>query len=67
MGILFPVQKKLKRGRGKFDSTSPYCHLIMLNHYRLKIDGNTSIAEKMESLLEENPAYSEGLRNQSPK
>lgn len=67
MGILCPVQKKLRRGKGRFDPTSPYCHLVMLNHYRLKIDGDSSVAERIDSLLEGCPAYSEGFRNPNPK
>lgn len=67
MGIMCPVQKKLKPRNVKFDPTSAYCQVLMLNHYRLKIDGDTSIAAKIEGLLEGSPEYSEGFRLPNPK
>lgn len=67
MGILCPVQKILKPRSVRFHPTSAYNQLIMANHYRKKIDGNVSVANELESLLEENPACSEGFRNPNPK
>ncbi|WP_165062216.1 Abi family protein [Adlercreutzia sp. ZJ154] len=67
MGILCPVQKKLKPRNIKFDSTSAYCQLLMANHYRQKIDGDTSVAHKIESVLAESEPYSKGFRMPNPK
>ena len=67
MGILCPVQKKLKPRNVRFHPTSAYCQVIMANHYRKKIDGDVSVASRIEALLQENPIYSEGFRNPNPK
>lgn len=67
MDIQCPVQKKLRPRNVKFLPASAYGHLLMANYYRRKIDGDVSIANEIESLLDGNPAYSEGFRNPSPK
>jgi len=67
MGILCPVQKKLKPRNVSFEATSAYCQLLMLNHYRFKIDGDLSVAAKIEALLNDNPVYSKGFRIPNPR
>lgn len=67
MGVLCPVQKKLRPRNVRFHPTSAYNQLIMANHYRKKIDGNVSVSNEIEALLEESPSYSEGFRNPNPK
>ena len=67
MGILCPIQKKLKPRNVGFHPTSAYNQLIMANHYRKKIDGDVSVANEIELLLEKSSAYSEGFRNPNPK
>lgn len=67
MAIHCPVQKKLKPRNVKYDELGPYPQLIMANYYRSKIDGDTSVAKKMNELLASHPGYSEGFRNPCPK
>ncbi len=67
MGILCPVQKKLRPRNMRFDPTSAYCQVIMLNNYRLKIDGDRSVSKEIDALIRENPEYSDGFLIPRPK
>ena len=67
MSIQCPVQKKLKPRNIKFDTTSAYAQLLMANSYRKKIDGDTELAARINTLLNENACYSEGFRLPNPK
>jgi hypothetical protein len=67
MGIQCPVQKKLRPRNFKFSATSPYAHIVMLNAYRKKIDGNTETADKIQELLDFDPEFAAGIYMPSPK
>lgn len=44
-----------------------YAAIIMLNHYRLKIDGNNDIGGTIEKMLNDNPEFGNGIRNPQMK
>ncbi len=62
LDIQCPVQKKLRPRNIKFTNNSVYAAIIMLNHYRSKIDGDESIGESIEKTLNDNPEYGRGIR-----
>lgn len=65
--IQCPLQKKLKPRNIRFDARGPYAHILMANHYRSRIDGDTEIAERIQRLLDENPVFAEGIYKPNPK
>lgn len=67
MGILCPVQKKLKPRNVRFNPTSAYCQVLMMNHYISKIDDDASVAAEIEALLDSNSTYAKGFMIPSPK
>lgn len=67
MRIQCPVQKKLRPKEIKFDSKSLYAHILMANHYRKVIDGDTSIAEQIQELLDKNDVFAKGIYLPHPK
>lgn len=67
MDIQCPVQKKLRPKEIKFDSKSLYAHILMANHYRKVIDGDTSIAEQIQELLDKNDVFAKGIYLPHPK
>lgn len=62
LDIQCPVQKKLKPRGIRFTPNSVYAAIIMLNHYREKIDGDTRIAENIEQLLASSAEFGAGIR-----
>ena len=44
-----------------------YAAIIMLNPYRLKIDGNNDIGGTIETMLNDNPEFGNGIRNPQMK
>ena len=62
LDIQCPVQKKLRPRNIKFDNNGIYAAIIMLNHYRLKIDGDSRVSEAIEKILIDNPEFREGIR-----
>lgn len=56
------VQKKLRPRNVTFTNDSTYAATIMLNHYRLKIDGNNRISEAIGKILDDNPEFGKGIR-----
>lgn len=67
MRIQCPVQKKLRPKEISFDSKSVYAHILMANYYRKAIDGNTSIAEQIQELLDKNDVFAKGICLPHPK
>ena len=67
MSIQCPVQKKLRPRNVKFDAASPYAQLLMVNSYRERIDGDTGLAARIDSLINENARYAEGVLLPNPK
>ena len=67
MSIQCPVQKKLRPRNVKFDAASPYAQLLMVNSYRERIDGDTGLAARIDSLINENARYAEGFLLPNPK
>ena len=67
MRIQCPVQKKLRPKKISFDSKSVYAHILMANHYRKVIDGDTSIAEQIQELLDKNDVFAKGIYLPHPK
>ena len=62
LDIQCPVQKKLRPRNIKFENNGIYAAIIMLNHYRLKIDGDSRVSEAIEKILIDNPEFGEGIR-----
>ena len=62
-----PVQKKLRPKDISFDPKSVYAHILMANHYRKVIDGDTSIAEQIQELLDKNDIFAKGIYLPHPK
>lgn len=67
MSIQCPVQKKLRPRNVKFDAANPYAQLLMVNSYRERIDGDTGLAARIDSLINENARYAEGFLLPNPK
>lgn len=67
MRIQCPVQKKLRPKDISFDPKSVYTHILMANYYREAIDGNTSIAEQIQGLLDKNDVFAKGIYLPHPK
>lgn len=44
-----------------------YAAIIMLNHYRLKIDGNDYIGDTIEKMLNDHPEFGNGIRDPQMK
>ena len=61
------VPKKYRPRNIKFTPNSMYAAIIMLNHYRLKIDGNNDIGDTIEKMLNDNPEFGNGIRNPQMK
>ena len=67
LDIQCPVQKKLRPRGIKYDPAGPYAAIIMANHYRKKIDGDTETADEIAALLESNKEFAEGIYSPQPK
>ena len=66
LDIRCPVQKKLKPRNVSFDPAGVYAAIIMLNHYRKKVDGDEGLAKEIESLIGSNDEFKEGICLPSP-
>lgn len=67
LDIQCPVQKKLRPGHVKYDPAGPYAAIIMANHYRKKIDGDTTIADEITALLDSSQEFAKGIYFPQPK
>jgi hypothetical protein len=67
MRIQCPVQKKLRPKDISFDPKSVYAHILMANYYRKAIDGDTSVARRIQELLDKNVVFAEGIYLPHPK
>jgi abortive infection bacteriophage resistance protein len=67
MGIMCPVQKKLKPKNVEFEGASVYAHILMMNHYRERIDGDTALADRVQALLDENERFAMGIYAPNPR
>lgn len=67
MRIQCPVQKKLRPKEISFDAKSVYAHILMANHYRKVIDGDTSVGAKIQELLDKNDVFAKGIYDPHPK
>lgn len=67
MGIMCPIQKKLKPKGVEFDPASVYAHVLMMNHYRKGIDGDTRPGERIQALLDGNERFAAGVYVPAPK
>lgn len=61
LDIQCPVQKKLRPRGTQFSSNSVYAAIVMLNHYRKKIDGDISGRASIEQLLEQSNEFKLGI------
>ncbi|MBS6385651.1 MAG: Abi family protein [Atopobium sp.] len=67
MRIQCPVQKKLRPKDISFDPKSVYAHILMANYYRKAIDGDTSVARRIQELLDKNNVFAKGIYLLHPK
>ena len=56
------VPKKYRPRNIQFTPNSMYAAIIMLNHYRLKIDGDSQVKDAIEKILNDNPEFGNGIR-----
>ncbi len=67
MGIMCPVQKKLRPMGVQFEPPSVYAHILMMNHYRKQIDGDTALAKRIQALLDADARFAAGVYTPDPK
>lgn len=67
LDIQCPVQKKLRPRNVPYDPAGPYAAIVMANHYRKKIDGDTVVAEEIAALLNSNQKFAEGIYFPQPR
>lgn len=61
------VQKKQRPRRVSFELNSFYSHIIMLNLYRKKLDGDSDQAEAIARILDSSQIYGKGIMDPRPK